>query len=148
VVLYVVDLRAPINKGIEDMTVARGGILGLAQALALQPGVSRSGVTMTAGRLMGLNREAAARFSFLLAMPIIAGAGLFKGYDLVQTGFQGYGSQFFWGFLSSAVSGFLVIWGLLKYLRGHDFKIFMIYRLAVAALVLGLIVTGVRPATI
>ena len=148
VVLYVVDLRAPINKGIEDMTVARGGILGLAQALALQPGVSRSGVTMTAGRLMGLNREAAARFSFLLAMPIIAGAGLFKGYDLVQTGFHGYGSEFFWGFVSSAVSGFLVIWGLLKYLRGHDFKIFMIYRLAVAALVLGLIVTGVRPATI
>ena len=148
VVLYVVDLRAPINKGIEDMTVARGGILGLAQALALQPGVSRSGVTMTAGRLMGLNREAAARFSFLLAMPIIAGAGLFKGYDLVQTGFQGYGSQFFWGFVSSAVSGFLVIWGLLKYLRGHDFKIFMIYRLAVAALVLGLIATGVRPATL
>ncbi len=148
VVLYVVDLRAPINKGIEDMTVARGGILGLAQALALQPGVSRSGVTMTAGRLMGLNREAAARFSFLLAMPIIAGAGLFKGYDLIQTGFQGYGSQFFWGFLSSAISGFLVIWGLLKYLRGHDFKIFMIYRLAVAGLVLGLIVTGVRPATL
>ncbi len=148
VVLYAVDLRAPINKGIEDMTVARGGILGLAQALALQPGVSRSGVTMTAGRLMGLNREAAARFSFLLAMPIIAGAGLFKGYDLVQTGFQGYGSQFFWGFLSSAISGFLVIWGLLKYLRGHDFKIFMIYRLAVAGLVLGLIVTGVRPATL
>jgi len=148
VVLYAVDLRAPINKGIEDMTVKRGGILGLAQALALQPGVSRSGVTMTAGRLMGLNREAAARFSFLLAMPIIAGAGLFKGYDLVQTGFQGYGSQFFWGFLSSAVSGFLVIWGLLKYLRGHDFKIFMIYRLAVAGLVLGLIVTGVRPATL
>ena len=148
VVLYAVDLRAPINKGIEDMTVKRGGILGLAQALALQPGVSRSGVTMTAGRLMGLTREAAARFSFLLAMPIIAGAGLFKGYDLVQTGFQGYGSQFFWGFLSSAVSGFLVIWGLLKYLRGHDFKIFMIYRLAVAGLVLGLIVTGVRPATL
>jgi undecaprenyl-diphosphatase len=148
VVLYAVDLRAPINKGIEDMTVKRGGILGLAQALALQPGVSRSGVTMTAGRLMGLNREAAARFSFLLAMPIIAGAGLFKGYDLVQTGFQGYGSQFFWGFLSSAVSGFLVIWGLLKYLRGHDFKIFMIYRLAVAGLVLGLIVSGVRPATL
>ena len=148
VVLYVVDLRAPINKGIEDMTVKRGGILGLAQALALQPGVSRSGVTMTAGRLMGLNREAAARFSFLLAMPIIAGAGLFKGYDLVQTGFHGYGSEFFWGFLSSAVSGFLVIWGLLKYLRGHDFKIFMIYRIAVAGLVLGLIVTGVRPATL
>jgi undecaprenyl-diphosphatase len=146
VILYVVDRRAPSDKGIDDLTVARGGILGLAQALALQPGVSRSGVTMTAGRLMGLDREAAARFSFLLAMPIIAGAGLFKGVDLVQTGFQGYGSEFFWGFVSSAISGFLVIWGLLRYLRSHDFKVFMIYRLAVAALVLGLIATGVRPA--
>ncbi|MDP9327640.1 MAG: undecaprenyl-diphosphate phosphatase [Actinomycetota bacterium] len=146
VVLYAVDRAAPSDKTIDDLTVRRGGILGLAQALALQPGVSRSGVTMTAGRLMGLDRESAARFSFLLAMPIIAGAGLFKGLDLLNTGFQGYGTEFLWGFVSSAVSGFLVIWGLLKYLRGHDFKIFMIYRLAVAALVLGVIALGIRPA--
>jgi undecaprenyl-diphosphatase len=146
VVLYAVDRAAPSDKTVDDLTVRRGGILGLAQALALQPGVSRSGVTMTAGRLMGLDRESAARFSFLLAMPIIAGAGLFKGLDLLNTGFQGYGTEFLWGFVSSAVSGFLVIWGLLKYLRGHDFKIFMIYRLAVAALVLGVIALGIRPA--
>jgi undecaprenyl-diphosphatase len=146
VVLYAVDRAAASDRTIDDLTVRRGGILGLAQALALQPGVSRSGVTMTAGRLMGLDRESAARFSFLLAMPIIAGAGLFKGIDLLNTGFQGYGTAFLWGFVSSAVSGFLVIWGLLKYLRGHDFKIFMIYRLAVAALVLGVIALGIRPA--
>jgi undecaprenyl-diphosphatase len=148
VILWAVDQRAAQEQHMEDITVRRGGILGLAQALALQPGVSRSGVTMTAGRLMGLDRESAARLSFLLAMPIIAGAGIFKGFDLIGTGFQGYGSEFLWGFLSSAVSGFLVIWGLLKYLRSHDFKIFMFYRLAVAALVLGLIATGVRPATV
>ena len=146
VVLYAVDRAASSERTIDDITVRRGGILGLAQALALQPGVSRSGVTMTAGRLMGLDRESAARFSFLLAMPIIAGAGLYKGFDLLHTGFQGYGSEFLWGFVSSALSGFLVIWGLLRYLRTHDFKIFMVYRLAVAALVLGLIATGVRPA--
>jgi undecaprenyl-diphosphatase len=146
VVLYAVDRAAASDRTIDDLTVRRGGILGLAQALALQPGVSRSGVTMTAGRLMGLDRESAARFSFLLAMPIIAGAGLYKGIDLLDTGFQGYGTEFLWGFVSSAVSGFLVIWGLLKYLRGHDFKIFMIYRLAVAALVLGVIALGIRPA--
>jgi undecaprenyl-diphosphatase len=145
VILYAVDRRAPQDQGIDDITIKRGGILGLAQALALQPGVSRSGVTMTAGRLMGLSREAAARFSFLLAMPIIAGAGLYKGLDLAQTGFQGYGSEFLWGFLSSAISGFLVIWGLLKYLRSHDFKIFMIYRIAVALVVVGAIALG-RPA--
>jgi undecaprenyl-diphosphatase len=147
VVLYAVDRAARSDRTIDDVTVRRGGILGLAQALALQPGVSRSGVTMTAGRLMGLDRESAARFSFLLAMPIIAGAGLYKALDLVQTGFQGYASEFFWGFVSSAVSGFLVIWGLLRYLRSHDFKIFMVYRLAVAALVLGVIALGVRPAS-
>ena len=146
VLLYAVDRTARSDKHIEDITVPAGGILGLAQALALQPGISRSGITITAARAMGLDRESAARFSFLLAMPIIAGAGVFKAFDLVGTGFQGYGSQFFWGFVSSAISGFLVIWGVLKYLRRHDFKIFMIYRLAVAALVLGLIATGVRPA--
>jgi undecaprenyl-diphosphatase len=147
VVLYAVDRSARSDRTIEDLTVRRGGILGLAQALALQPGVSRSGVTMTAGRLMGLDRESAARFSFLLAMPIIAGAGLYKGLDLLRTGFQGYGGEFLWGFASSAISGFIVIWGLLKYLRGHDFRIFMIYRLAVAALVLGVIALGIRPAS-
>jgi undecaprenyl-diphosphatase len=146
VVLYAVDRAARRDRTIEDLTVRQGGILGLAQALALQPGVSRSGITMTAGRLMGMDRESAARFSFLLAMPIIAGAGLYKGFDLLQTGFQGYGGEFLWGFLSSALSGFLVIWGLLRYLRGHDFKIFMVYRLAVAALVLGVIALGIRPA--
>jgi undecaprenyl-diphosphatase len=145
VILYAVDLRAPQDQGIDDITIKRGGILGLAQALALQPGVSRSGVTITAGRLMGLNREAAARFSFLLAMPIIAGAGIYKAFDLAQTGLQGYGSEFFWGFVSSAISGFLVIWGVLKYLRNHDFKIFMIYRIAVALVVVGAIALG-RPA--
>ena len=100
-------------------------------ALALLPGVSRSGVTITASRLVGLNREAAARFSFLLALPIIAGAGGAKGLDLMQHGFQGYGVQFLAGFLAAAVSGFLVIWFLLRYLRTHDFLVFMLYRLAV-----------------
>ncbi|MGZ8624639.1 MAG: undecaprenyl-diphosphate phosphatase, partial [Actinomycetota bacterium] len=86
--------------------------------------------------------------SFLLAIPIIAGAGLFKGVDLFQTGFQGYGTAFFWGFVSSAVSGFVVNWALLGYLRRHSIKVFMYYRLAAAALVLLLIATGARPATI
>ena len=91
---------------------------------------------------------AAARFSFLLSLPIIAGAGLFKAFGLVGTGFQGFGSQFFWGFVASAISGYLVISFLLSYLRRHDFTPFVIYRLAVAATVIGLIVTSVRPATV
>jgi undecaprenyl-diphosphatase len=148
IVLYVVDRRMPSVRDMDSIGVRTGLFLGVAQAMALQPGVSRSGVTMTAARAIGLDRETAARFSFLLSLPIIAGAGLYKGADLVTTGFQGYEAQFFWGFVSSAVSGFLVIWGLLKYLKRHDFKVFMLYRLAVAALVLGLVAAGVREATI
>ncbi len=148
VVLYLVDKLMPSVRGLDSIGVRTGLFLGIAQAMALQPGVSRSGVTMTAARAIGLDRETAARFSFLLSLPIIAGAGLYKSVDLAQTGFQGHDAEFFWGFVSSAVSGFLVIWGLLKYLKFHDFKIFMLYRLAVAGLVLGLVATGVREATI
>ncbi len=148
IVLYEVDRRSPSDREFGSIGVRTGLYLGLAQALALQPGISRSGVTITAARLIGLEREAAARFSFLLSMPIIAGAGLYKALGLAGTGFQGYEAQFFWGFVASAVSGFVVIWGLLTYLRRHDFKVFMLYRLAVAGLAIGLVVAGVRSATI
>jgi undecaprenyl-diphosphatase len=148
VVLWWVDARSRSDRGIDSIGVSTGLGLGVAQAMALSPGVSRSGITMTAARWIGLDRESAARFSFLLAIPITAGAGLFKGVDLVQTGFQGYATEFFWGFVSSAVSGFIVIWALLGYLRRHTFKAFMYYRLAVAGLVFILIATGARSATI
>lgn len=147
VVLYVVDRRSPSNFGLEGIDVRRGLIVGVAQALALQPGVSRSGITMTAGRALGLDRESAARFSFLLAMPIVAGAGALKAVGVAHTGFQGFATQFLWGFVASAVSGFLVIWGLLAYLRRHDFRFFMIYRLVVAAIVLIVIAAGIRGAS-
>ena len=148
VVLWLVDRIMAQARAFETIGVRTGLYLGIAQSLALQPGVSRSGVTMTAARLIGLDREASARFSFLLSIPVVLGAGLFKSVDLVQHGFQGYGSEFFWGFVASAVSGFVVIAFLLRYLRGHSFAIFLWYRLAVAALAFALIATGVRPATI
>lgn len=148
VVLYVVDRVARQDRDLDSVGVRTGLFVGVAQALALQPGVSRSGVTITASRMVGLNREAAARFSFLLALPIIAGAGGVKALDLAQHGFQGYGPQFLAGFIAAGASGFLVIAFLLKYLRTHDFLVFMVYRLGLAALVILLVVTGVRPATI
>jgi undecaprenyl-diphosphatase len=148
VVLYIVDRVARQDRGFETIGPKTGLFAGIAQALALQPGVSRSGITITAGRVIGLDRAAAARFSFLLALPIIAGAGALKALDLVGSGFQGYGAQFLAGFVAAAVSGFLVIWFLLRYLRTHDFLLFMVYRLVVAALVIGLVATGVRSATI
>jgi undecaprenyl-diphosphatase len=148
VVLYVVDRVAPANRNLDSIGPRTGLFAGTAQALALQPGVSRSGITITAARAVGLNREAAARFSFLLALPIIAGAGGLKAIDVAQTGFQGYGPQFLAGFIAAAVSGFLVIWFLLRYLRTHDFLLFMIYRLAVAGIVVALIASGARSGTI
>ncbi len=146
VVLYAVDRRAARVRTIDDVGVRTGLALGLAQAVALQPGVSRSGVTMTAARALGLDRETSARFSFMLALPVIAGAGVFKGVDLLRTGLNGFAGPFFWGFVASAVSGFLAIWGLLGYLRRRDFLPFLIYRLGAALLVAGIIAAGVRPA--
>jgi undecaprenyl-diphosphatase len=147
VILFVVDRRSSQDRELPDLRLRDALVIGVAQAVALQPGVSRSGVTITAARGLGVERAAAARFSFLLSLPIIAGAGAFKAVGLVGTGFQGYGSQFFWGFVASAISGFLVISFLLAYLRRHDFTPFVVYRLAVAALVLGVIIAGIRPAS-
>jgi len=148
VLLYAVDRATRRTRDVSTIGVRTGVFLGVAQALALQPGVSRSGVTMTAARAIGLDRESSARFSFLLAMPIIFGAGVFKGITDLSGGLQGYGVQFAWGVASSAVSGFLVIWYLLRYLRRHDYRIFLLYRLAAAVVVLVLIAAGVREATI
>ncbi|HZD79396.1 MAG TPA: undecaprenyl-diphosphate phosphatase [Actinomycetota bacterium] len=136
------------GRTIEDVGIRDGVIVGVAQAVALQPGVSRSGVTITAARAVGLEREPAARFSFLLSLPIIAGAGVFKGAELVREGMPpGMAGPFLWGMISAAVSGFLVIWFLLSYLRRHDFMIFLWYRVAVAAIVFAVILAGVRPAS-
>lgn len=151
VLLYLVDRRARQTRDITDVRLADAVFVGVAQALALQPGVSRSGVTMTASRGLGLDRESAARFSFLLSLPIIGGAGLFKGYKLLSGSEKipaGFGGPFALGVLASAVSGFLVIWALLSYLRRRDFTPFVIYRIAAGLFVLGLIVAGVRSATL
>ena len=149
VVLYAVDRRAPERRKIDDVSIRDGLIVGVAQAVALQPGVSRSGVTITAARAIGLDRPSAARFSFLLSLPIIGGAGLLKGIELAKTGIpQGMTAPFAWGVLSSAVSGFLVIAFLLSYLRRHDFFAFMVYRLAAAVLIFAVIATGLRPPTV
>lgn len=149
VVLYVVDRSARTARDLNDLSVRSGLFLGVAQALALQPGISRSGITISLARAMGFDRETAARFSFLLSLPIIAGAGVYKGADLVRDGIPaGMDGAFGAGVAASAASGFLVIAFLLAYLRRHDFTPFLWYRLAAAALCLGVIAAEVRPATI
>ena len=148
VVLYAVDRIAKTARDLSTLRLRDALLIGAAQAVALQPGVSRSGVTITMARGLGLDRPAAARFSFLLSLPIIVGAGLFKGVDLVRNGFPpGTAAPFLWGVLASAVSGFLAIWGLLAYLRRRDFAPFAAYRVVAAAAVFGIIVAGIRPAS-
>lgn len=149
-VLYLVDRWARSDRNLESVRVRDGLYLGLAQAMALQPGVSRSGVTITAGRLLGLDRASAARFSFMLSLPIIAGAGLYKGVAILQdpSMLEGMVAQFIAGMISAAVSGFLIIWFLLSYLRKHNFGLFLWYRVAVTVVVFAMIVSNFRPATI
>ena len=113
-------------------------VMGVAQAMALQPGVSRSGVTMSAARWLGFTREAAARLSFLMSLPIIAGAGLYKGIDVVREG--GIPSEFVgafaWGTLASGVTGFVAIWFLLRLISTRTFTPFVVYRVVAGLLVI------------
>lgn len=122
--------------------------VGLAQALALAPGTSRSGITMTAGRFFGLDRDAAARFSFLLLAPVVFGATVYKGLEVVHQGLPaGSGGPLVVGVVSAAASGFAAIFFLLRYLRTHSYDIFVVYRLITAFVVVLLIATGARGAT-
>jgi undecaprenyl-diphosphatase len=105
-------------------------LMGIAQAAALQPGVSRSGVTISTGRFLGFDRESATRLSFLMSLPVIAGAGLVKGLSVVSDGGLGPGlaAPFFWGMAASAVTGALAVWGLLRLVKTTSFKPFVVYR--------------------
>jgi undecaprenyl-diphosphatase len=146
-ILYDAD-RRPQRKTIEAVNVRQGVYIGLAQCLALCPGVSRSGITITAGRYMGFDRDSAARISFLLLVPVTAGAVLFKGYSALQDGLpDGVVGPMIVGIIASAVSGYLAIAGLLKLVRTHSYDGFVVYRVLAGATVLLLIATGVRSAT-
>jgi undecaprenyl-diphosphatase len=131
--------RLPSKRAIDDYGPRDALVVGAAQALALNPGTSRSGITITAARYRGLTRDSAARISFLMSIPIIGGAGLYKGAKLFSHGGipSGLGAAFAWGTIASAVTGFIAIWGVLRILRTRSFTPFVIYRLAAGALVLG-----------
>jgi undecaprenyl-diphosphatase len=119
--------------------------MGIAQALALAPGVSRSGVTITAGRWLHFNRESATRLSFLMSIPIIGGATVYKGAQLARDGIpSGFGGAFFWGVVASGISGFVAIAFLLKYVQTHSFRPFVIYRIVVGIAVIVIFATGIR----
>jgi undecaprenyl-diphosphatase len=146
--LWLAD-RRPERRGMEDLSLVEAFVVGCAQALALMPGVSRSGITITAGRFFGLTRDHAARLSFLLLAPIVLGAVLLKGVKDVLLGDlpRGWQGPFLVGTLAAAGSGLLAIEALLGYVRRHDYTVFVVYRLLAAAAVALVIVSGVRGAT-
>ena len=134
------------NRSFESLTWRDATILGLAQACALQPGVSRSGVTVTAARWVGFDRSEAARLVFLMSIPVIAAAGLFSFVDI--GGFSGIPSDFrapfLWGMVSSAITGWIAVWGLLAFVRSRDFSPFVVYRVALGITVFGILASGWR----
>ena len=147
-VMLAADRLARLDKTMADLRWPGALGIGLAQAAALSPGVSRSGITMVTGLFLGLNREAAARFSFLLSVPVIGGAAVFKASELANGGLPpGTALPFLVGMLAAAVSGFGAIWFMLRYLRTHTFTLFVVYRLVVGSALLVVIATGLRHAT-
>ena len=147
VVLYAAD-RRPQTKQMGEIGLRAAVAVGLAQSLSLMPGVSRSGITITAGRFLGLDRDSAARFSFLLLVPITFGAVAYKGIGDVLLADLPHGTAgpFVVGSLASLASALVAISALLGYVRRHDYSAFVVYRLLVAAIVLLLIATGARVA--
>jgi undecaprenyl-diphosphatase len=128
VVLWAVDRLVRSQEPLTSMTWGRSLAVGVAQAVALIPGVSRSGATMTAGRALGLSREASARYSFLAAAPIIGGAALWGLRHVpLHTLFS---LDWVLGFAAAAVSSFLFVRWMLAYVRRHSFALFMWYRIA------------------
>ena len=140
--------RRPQRRSLDRTELRDGSWIGLAQVLALAPGTSRSGITITAARFLGLDRDAAARFSFLLLIPIVAGATVFKGISAVHEGLpQGVAGPMVVGTVAAAVSGYGAIVFLLRLVRAGSYRPFVLYRYAAGIAVLIVIATGLRPAT-
>ena len=132
--LYWAD-RSPETRSMGDLGLGKALVMGFAQALALAPGVSRSGITITAGRFMNLDRDGAARFSFYLLVPTVLGAVVLKGLKDVVFGDlpDGWTGPFVVGTLAALGSGLLAIEWLLGYVRRHTYGVFVVYRLVIAA---------------
>jgi undecaprenyl-diphosphatase len=146
VILGLADRFGKSDKNLKDLSISHGILYGLAQAMALVPGVSRSGATIAMGRILGYRREAALRYSFLLAIPAVFGSGL---YELKQALSEKHGPNVFTmsetlvATIVAFVIGYLVIAWLIKFVTTKSFMPFIVYRIALGALVLALLATGV-----
>jgi undecaprenyl-diphosphatase len=138
-VLWAADSMKTRERRLAQVNLTDSLVVGAAQALAVIPGVSRSGITITAGLFRGVSRETAARFSFLLSTPIIAGAALKKALEIHHQGLpEEMRLPFLVGTLVAAVVGYFVIAVLIRYLERHTFRIFVVYRIILGVVVLAL----------
>jgi undecaprenyl-diphosphatase len=146
IVLFIADRRARNERTLDTLTWRHAISLGFWQALALIPGVSRSGATISGGLLMGYRREAAARYAFLLAVPAVLASGLYKLKDIGDDATTAWGPTI----LATAIAfviGYAVIAWLLRYVASHTFTIFVVYRLVLAGVLVALLATGTISAT-
>ena len=139
-----VDRRAGART-LNDYTRRDAVLVGAAQVLALNPGTSRSGITMTAGRFLGFDRDSAARASFLMSLPVTAGAVAYKGLKLLKDGIpHGLAVPMVVGILTSGIAGWVAVWGTLKWVRTRSFTPFVIYRIVLGVAVLVTVAAGWR----
>jgi undecaprenyl-diphosphatase len=145
-ILLLVADRRPEQKEIPDLSFREILAIGVSEILALMPGVSRSGVTITTARFLGVSRDAAARLSFLMLIPIVLGAVLYTGlkHVVLEPLPSGSGGPFLVGVLASAGAGLIAIDVLLGYVRRHSYMPFVIYRLALAVFIVVMILSGAR----
>jgi undecaprenyl-diphosphatase len=144
--LLLVADRLTGRRQVNEFRARDAVFMGTAQMIALQPGSSRSGLTITAGRWLGFDRDSAARLSFLMSLPITAGAGLYKLIDVISNG--GIPSElrgaFLAGIIASGITGWFAVWGTLRFIRTRTFAPFVVYRVAAGIAVLTLLSTSFR----
>ncbi|MBI1300721.1 MAG: undecaprenyl-diphosphatase [Alphaproteobacteria bacterium] len=143
IVLWVADSKFPSDKDMKELTLKDAVLIGLAQMLALIPGVSRSGITMTAARTLGFSRVESARYSLLLSMVAISGAGTLIGLSLFKSGDVSLGMDALIAVILSFICGWISITAMMKFLQNQSFTVFAVYRVVLGVLLLGLIYGGV-----
>jgi len=146
-VLFAVERFASHRRSLDQMTLADGILIGVCQAFALIPGSSRSGTTLTGGLAVGLKREDAARYSFLLSIPATTAAGLFELRHFVRASAGEAAGPLILGTLVSFGAGILAIAGLLRFLRTHTTTVFVVYRIVLGSLLLVLLGKGILQPT-
>lgn len=143
IILAIAEKTAKFKKDVKDITILDSLIIGLAQAISLIPGSSRSGTTITAGLFVGLNREAAARFSFLLSVPAVLASGVLQLYEAFQFIDQSMVVNLIISTIVSGISGYLAIDFLLKYLKKNSTFIFIYYRIGLGLFIIILLLNGI-----